>query len=294
MFVRVRPRSSRWRYCGLVGLDFRRLMIQSQFDDRGARLAWKRTRLRTSAGISVGILFNAPNWMLKQIMPQLTMRGARKVSLKGPSQKDWLYAYVLPQGLDEPLERFFSLLADVVTIGRAPEPVVHCLALDLYKVPDPAVDPMQWDNTPAGSLVYRSKYWSGDDSVQAFLELREQMSRIVRDHPSLSGADSIISIPGRDSREIGHGERLARAVAENVGKPFHRTTALYHLRRGAKEGFRLEPHHVDVSGEVLLENVIIVDDVFRSGASMKAVAEEATKAGALEVFGLVAAKTLKN
>ncbi len=282
------------QYCELVGLNFRRLAIESRFDDRGARLEWKQARLRTADGVSPGVLFNAPSWLVNQIRPELTARGAKKVSLKDPGQNEWLYAYQLPQGLDQPLERFLTLLADVVTIGRAPDPIVHCLALDLYKVPQPNVDPMDWSNTPAGDLIYRYKYWDAPASAGALEDLRAQLSRVIRDHPSLRKADVIISIPGQDARVIGHGERLAQAVAEDVGMPFRRTTGLYAVREPAKHGFRLQPEHVAVSGDLFLENVIIVDDVFRSGGSMGTVARKATEAGALDVFGLVAAKTLRN
>jgi hypothetical protein len=282
-----------WRYCGPVSYNWRQLSILSRFDDRGARLEWSRTRIRVSGRIWTAILFDAPNWIFNQVQPQLNARGAKRVSLKEPTRQ-WLYAYLLPNGLDDPLERFLTLLADVVTIGRAPAPVDHCLALDLYKTPDPTTDSSRWPNTAAGSLVNRSKYWDPPGCVTAFQKLRTQMSRVVRDHPLLAKADSVLSIPGRRSGVAGHGERLARAVAEDVGKPFHPTSPLYDVREPAKQGFELRPEHVAVSGDLFFEDVLIIDDVFRSGSSMGAVARSASEAGALRIYGLVAAKTLRN
>lgn len=284
------PRESR-RYRGRVSSAFRRLLLQSRFDDRGARLEWRRVRLRTAGGVSTGILFNAPTWLFDQIVPHLEARRAKAVNIKGTVGAKWLYAYRLPDGIDDVLSRFLTLLADVVTVGRAPEPIAHCLALDLYKTPDPTVDPMQWPNTRAGDLVTRSKYRG---SPGAFRELHLQMSRVIRDHPRLEAAQSIISIPGRHSRSVGHGELLAQAIAKDVNKPFYPTTALYDVRQAAKEGFQLRPEHVAVSEDVFLEDVIVVDDVFRSGSSMAAVGAKAIGAGAQKVFGLVAAKTLRN
>lgn len=42
------------------------------------------------------------------------------------------------------------------------------------------------------------------------------------------------------------------------------------------------------------DKVIIVDDVLRSGSSMNAVGRGARSQGAVEVYGFVAARTLRN
>jgi adenine/guanine phosphoribosyltransferase-like PRPP-binding protein len=50
-----------------------------------------------------------------------------------------------------------------------------------------------------------------------------------------------------------------------------------------------------VSPELFLaDRVIIVDDVMRSGSSLRAIAKAARAAGAVEVHAVVAAKTLRN
>jgi hypothetical protein len=293
MFPIVHRKVSVCRYHRVaVALDRNRLILMSRFNDRGCRLEWTRMKYRVNGGVRPGVAINAPSWITEQLEPELRRRGAQRVRVAG---SDWLDHYAFPGPLDGTLLNLLDQLATVMSIGRKPSGLDHCFALDFYKRPVDDLDSMQWPNTEAGDLVYRSKYWSGDASQQAFSALVMRMAAFLRGHPLLAASSCVVSIPGRIGSETGHGERLAREVAAASGKSFHHTRALYEEREAAKEGSRLRMDQVEVHPVVFIDDiVIIVDDVMRSGGSMSAVAASARAQGAIRVYGLAAAKTLRN
>jgi predicted amidophosphoribosyltransferase len=270
-----RPRST---YHGCVAAvdweDFR-------YDDRGESLAWRSVRVRLSTGVVLdGVAIDGPSWILDHLRPSLERVGAQAVKLKSQPER---WAYALADGLDPELVAFLDLLADVKTVNRCAPELGHCIALDLYKRPDDG-DPMQWPNTEAGDLVHRYKYRG---EVSAGRALRDRMAAVIRSHPLLASCSAVISVPGHDTRQLSPGERLAQAVASRVEIPFFPTEAVYETRLPAKEGNPLEPSAVRVSPELFLaDRVIIVDDVMRSGSSLRAIAKAARAAGAVEVHAV--------
>ena len=276
-------------------IDWQQVLAESRFDNRGARLEWALVKLRVHGEVRPGLLFNAPRWIRLQLEPFLQQRRARLVRLTKQPPSAWMYAYQLSGPIDDEMSRLLVLLGEVISIGRIPQSTVACMALDMYKRPDEQLDPMEWPNTPAGDLINRYKYWSPPACNVALQSLVVRLARVIKDHPSLRDASCVTSVPGRDGTKVGHGERLAGAVAAAAGKPFLPSRGLYGERDEAKAGFVMQPSDVAVPPEIRSHpSVIVVDDVFRSGHSLGVVAGHARSFGVSQVFGLVGAKTLKN
>jgi hypothetical protein len=293
MFAHVHQEAASGRYHrAVVEREWKRLTVLSRFSDRGCRLEWTRKTFRINGAIHPGLAFNAPSWVVEQVEPELRRRGAQRVRVAGA---DWLNLYAFSGPLDARLVNLLDNLATVMSIGRKPTALDHCFALDFYKRPVEELESIHWPNTEAGDLVQRSKYWTGHASHSAFKSLITRMSAFVQAHPLLAGASCVVSVPGRIGGQAGHGERLAKGVAAGSGKAFYPTRALYGQREAAKEGSPLRIDQVDVDSAVFFDDaVIVVDDVIRSGNSMNAVATSARTKGAVQVYGLAAAKTLRN
>jgi predicted amidophosphoribosyltransferase len=121
---------------------------------------------------------------------------------------------------------------------------------------------------------------------------------VVEAHVLLSRADVIVNVPGHDRARVSFGGRLASSVAARRGLPIVTVVARSEFRPEAKSVevarraalLRNEfSVHQDLSGACAL----IVDDVFRSGTSMAAVARVVRGAGAIEVSGVCAVRTMR-
>jgi hypothetical protein len=71
----------------------------------------------------------------------------------------WTHRLEAPGLPDEKARELADLLSDVITLPGLPS-VEFSLAMDWYKVPDDAVAPDDWRNTPDGQRVHVGKYWT--------------------------------------------------------------------------------------------------------------------------------------
>lgn len=180
------------------------------------------------------------------------------------------------------------------------ENVNGAIALDWYKIPPDGVD-SHWRNTTSGDLVHRGKYWYKSDVEQqgiAGRTLARFACETVRAHARLICSAVVLDVPGHDSKQVSFGSRLAATVAMDTSKRFVKVAARDVFRAQAKamdaaqqaESLR---DQFEVQESLVGTSVLIVDDVFRSGASMKEVARAAKAAGALSVYGLAAVRTMR-
>lgn len=132
--------------------------------------------------------------------------------------------------------------------------------------------------------------------------LGELLARMWRDSECLREVDAVVPVPLHPDRyaERGHNqaEVIARALAVRIGLPVE-ANALARVRAGAKRriGAGRDTRAVESAGAfraatrlVSGKRVLLVDDVFTTGATLGACAVALREAGASEVVGITAAR----
>jgi hypothetical protein len=143
--------------------------------------------------------------------------------------------------------------------------------------------------TPWGFHVVSAKYeheMAGDEGRQeaSLRALVDGLYLIVSTHPSYALAHAFSAIPGRQHKLS---EALGRALAQKAGKPFRELRWNKPKIGGERDSSTLTCVDRGLDGEV----VILVDDVYRSGASFSA-GVQALKGRS--VLGLVATCTVSS
>lgn len=173
-----------------------------------------------------------------------------------------------------------ALVPELPRAIDGPEPLAAVFALGAYA-------------GPLGALVRRGKYRPDAGSV---LELGRRMGEAARGR--LPGVDAVVHVPvpplRRMARGFDQGELLARAVARAIGAP-HRTL-LSRVRSAEQAGHTRRQRAVAARGafrfsgrEPAPRRILLVDDVFTSGGTAAACADELLCAGAGSVILYVAA-----
>jgi predicted amidophosphoribosyltransferase len=183
----------------------------------------------------------------------------------------------------------------------SPPNVDFAFALDWYKKPEEDVDPNYWENTPTAQLVSSGKYRyknNGDMQSRVGLQLVDLMCGVIERHGILTQATVVLDIPGHDSTRVSFGSRIASTIAHRRGIPM--------IKVAAKSKFRPEAKNLEISRRLNSlddeftvpqrldgQRVLIADDVFRSGTSMRAVASAAHDVGATRVYGICGVRTMR-
>jgi len=225
-------------------------------------------------------------WMLERLE-----RNPKELALRDEDGSDWTHRLEFDGPLPDAVARTLAVLQSVLTLVDK-EPLHVATALDFYTVPVDDIDPLEWPQTEVGSLIYRGKYRGNQDALAA---LSARLADVVTRHELYQATDSILTVPGHDTLRQSFGEQLAYDVATRIGVPIVKTDCSQAQRPEAKSG--LETTELEslfsVDGSVRDRVVLIVDDVYRSGSTMSAVARAAECAGARGRLGLVGARTLK-
>ncbi len=151
-----------------------------------------------------------------------------------------------------------------------------------------------------GELVYQLKY---KGKSQAAEQIAAAMAEFFSDKPILvSHIDLVVPMPASTVRAVQPVNSIASKLAKRLKKPFSedavrktkKTPTLKSLtdleqRREALDG-AFEADKAQVNGK----GVLLVDDLYRSGATANAVALALIAAGASRVYFLAATRTRSN
>lgn len=147
-----------------------------------------------------------------------------------------------------------------------------------------------------GELIYRLKY-RGEQEVAT--ELAAQWVALLRQHPELPAPDAVIAIPPTTVREFEPVGILALALAEQLNvlmlsgvlvktratRPQKEMTSLAQKQANVSGVFR-------VNGDVRGKQLILVDDLYDSGATLSEAARLLTRGGAAGIVVLACTKTI--
>lgn len=266
-------------------------------DSRGNRLErWEFA----SAGSGHILHVRGPFEVVEQVLA--VAPDYRSKAYPASAATEWTHELSSPDPtVKREVRQLLELLGGVVSLPSL-QPIKFAIALDWYKTPVDGVNSNNWPNTEIGDLVSRGKYLYKTQEEQKGIVGRNVAGRIcyaISRHAALNSAEVILNVPGHDRNVVSFGPRLAATVAKYKRMPSLRVAAKSEFRPEAKSLSPMERamffrDEFIVPPEIRGRSALIVDDVFRSGGSMVAVAKAAHEAGAREIFGICATRTMRS
>jgi ATP-dependent DNA helicase RecQ len=152
-----------------------------------------------------------------------------------------------------------------------------------------------WGRSPAGEQVYRLKY-QGDRAV--LQPLVEQAAALCREHPELAGVDAIVPVPPSTPREFDPVSAVAEALGRRLGLPVWAALVKIRQTRPQKELQSLAQKRANVRGAFAVQGqargkrLLILDDLYDSGATLEEAARMLKQAGAVRLCVLAMTSTI--
>lgn len=195
-------------------------------------------------------------------------------------------------------ERFLFLLTQHLCVF---DDFDECVVLGRHGQWDPALG--SYSRAELGRLVYRAKpYGPGDGDRGAADELIGRLATFIGAHPTYARADAIVPVPpSNPAKRYDLPMYLAQGVCQRMrkadGSQWVRKTR---ATRQQKElhTYQEKVQNVDgafeLAGDVGGRSIIVLDDLYQSGATINEVGRTLRGGGARTVLGLAITKTQKD
>ena len=152
-----------------------------------------------------------------------------------------------------------------------------------------------WSRSQVGELAFRLKYRQDKAVLPALVE---HLLALCADHPELTNIDALVPIPPSKLRAFDPVRTLADALGTRLDQPVW--PALVKTRNTApqKELRTLAQKQTNVAGAFALQGqvrgkrLLVLDDLYDSGATLKEVARVLRQGGAVRVYVLALTRTI--
>jgi competence protein ComFC len=154
----------------------------------------------------------------------------------------------------------------------------------------------EWSRSPVGDLTYRLKY-QGD--LSTIPSLIDHILSLFADQPEFARVDVVVPVPPTLSRSVDPVSALAEALAARIARPLW-SSALVKTRLTApqKDMHTLAQKRANVAGAFAVrghvrdKRLLVLDDLFDSGATLDEISKVLRGAGAARLHVLTLTRTI--
>jgi DNA-binding CsgD family transcriptional regulator len=152
-----------------------------------------------------------------------------------------------------------------------------------------------WNRSETGEMAYRLKY-QGDLSVLPLLV--EQAIALIADHPELVQVNAVVPVPPSVPRANDPVSSFAKALAQKLGLPYLPVLVKSRQTAPQKEMHTLAQKQSNVAGAFTIQapvkgkRLLVVDDLYDSGATLLEIQRHLSRAGAVKVNVLTLTRTI--
>ncbi len=152
-----------------------------------------------------------------------------------------------------------------------------------------------WSRSGVGDLIYRLKY---DSDTTVLPALVQQTLDLFAAHPEMGQADFIVPVPSSTERKVSPVHAFCEALAGKISLPVHPLVFKSRQTQPQKEMQTLAQKRANVAGafsmrrDVNQKRILLVDDLFDSGATLDEITKLLLKHGASRVNVLTLTRTI--
>jgi AcrR family transcriptional regulator len=152
-----------------------------------------------------------------------------------------------------------------------------------------------WSRSGPGELAYRLKY---QDDLSVLPQLVDLAAALIAEHPELAQVDAIVPVPPSVSHPHDPVNSFAKALAERLTLAVLPVLTKARKTEPQKAMHTLAQKHANVSGAFALHSpvdgkrLLVVDDLFDSGATLEEIVRLLRSAGAAQVSVLTLTRTI--
>lgn len=152
-----------------------------------------------------------------------------------------------------------------------------------------------WNRSGIGNLVYRLKYQSDATMLPALIE---HARKLFASHPDMNQFDIILPVPSSTQREFSPVHEFCKALSSAFNKPVQTSISKTRQTKPQKEMQTLPQKRDNVAGAFAINNditgkrVLLVDDLFDSGATLEEITKLLLKHKAARVNALTFTRTI--